>query len=236
MTKTALRVLCAVTVAAAVASCGIPTTQYLGPVDADSIVWTASPATVTFEHNALDNSTENFLGYEIYYKFYAQTPNPTDGQFGTDLAVIDAAAPGTGLNTVLNQQFRRITGANTASVVAPLIPVDPSDSTGVFAISLIFPDKASQLSPDPTTAQYLAEVIELARQPDTGLFGETFESDDLTTSPNDADIPAGIPPTDLFIHMGIVILAYGTDNTGGTFQTLYSNPQMVLQPLEIILQ
>ena len=57
-----------------------------------------------------------------------------------------------------------------------------------------------------------------------------------TTNPNDPDIPEGISPTDLRIHMAIVVLAYGTDYTGGTFRPLYSDPLIVEQPLEIILQ
>jgi hypothetical protein len=222
---------------AAVVSCGIPTTQFLGAPASSSVDYTVfSPPSVTFAHNVTDNSGENFLGYEIYYKFYALTVNPSQSDFGTDLSIIRAAAPGTGTSTVENRGFRRIWLADDTDGILPLVSVSSADAAIDFDVQIVFPDKASQLSPEPATATFLSATAELARQPAAGLAGESFESDDLSTDPNDSDIPAGIPSTDPAIHMAIVIFAYGTDNTGGTFQPLYSNPAMVDQPLEIILQ
>ena len=47
----------------------------------------------------------------------------------------------------------------------------------------------------------------------------------------------GIPDTDLVIHLGLVILAYGIDafSDNPTFQPLYSEPLTVYEPLEILL-
>jgi hypothetical protein len=236
MNGIAIRILCVVISLAAVCACGIPTAQYLGAPETASVDWTISPPTVTFAHNVTYNSGENFLGYEIYYKFYAYSTNPSQSTFATDLAVISAAAPGTGTYTVENRGFQRIWQADDTDGIPPLIVVASDDSATDFEVQLVFPDKASPLSPDPAAATFLDTTIELARTPESGVAGESFESDDISTDPNDSDVPPGIPSTDLAIHMGVVILAYGTDNTGGTFQPLYSNPAMVEEPLELLLK
>ena len=241
MSKIAIRIIWLAATFAVISSCGIPTTQFLGAPEAVSS--TVTPPTVTFAHNVTDNGTdpdkdienEDFLGYELYYKFYQWMPNPVDGQFGADLSIINAASAGTG--TVTGQGFRRVWEADKTILQPPLISIDRSESGDPFDVVLIFPDKPSASSPEPAEAVFLSRSVQLARDPYAGAVRveRTFESDDISTDPPDPDIPASIPPTDPNIHMAIVILAYGADKTGGTFGPLYSKPVMVDQPLEIIL-
>jgi len=244
MERIAIRIPWLVAIFALVVACGIPTSPFLGSPDRDDVVWSIfAPPSVTFAHNVTDNSTENFRGYEIYYKFYQYTPAPLGGEFGTDHAVLDAAASGSGKSTVEAHGFRRIWEAGDIVGAPPLISIDPSESATAFDVQLIFPDKVSALLPPdpvlpPASAVFLGRNVELVRDPQAGTepTGKTFESDDLSTDPNDPDIPAGISPTDDRIHIAFVILAYGIDFTGGTFGSIYSDPFMVEEPLEIILQ
>ena len=250
MERIAIRIPWLVAILALVVSCGIPTSPFLGSLDREDVVWSVfAPPSVTFAHNVTDNSTENFRGYEIYYKFYQYTPAPLEGEFGADRAVLDAAASGSGKSTVEAHGFRRVWEAGDIVGAPPLISIAPSESATAFDVELIFPDKISALlppdpvPPDPTipapaSALFLGGNVELVRDPQGGTepTGKTFESDDISTDPNDPDVPAGISPTDDRIHIAIVILAYGIDFTGGTFGSIYSDPFMVEEPLEIILQ
>jgi len=229
-----------------------------------SIHGTVSSPQVGFAHNTIDNSdrNENFLGYEVYYKFYPFLPVPMEGDFGNDYAAVDGAAAASGKTTVEGRGFRRIWKAGDTVAYLPLIARDDrdpatedADASDGFYVQILFPDRPSASSPYPATAHAyfhdedgvpvvdgegfpIVKSVLLVRDPQaaTGPSGKTFESDDIATDPNDLDVPAGIPPTDDRIHMAIVILAYGTDVTDGTFGPLYSKPIMIEQPLEIILQ
>ena len=248
MNKIAIPIILFAVSCAAISSCGIPTTHFLGPPNQDTVSWSVfAPPSVTFAHNVTDNSGENFVGYEIYYKFYQHTANPSDGDFGDDYATLAAAAPGSGITTLQDSAFgfRRIWKAGDTVVNLPLISINstepPTDPATPFDVESVFPDRISALSPDPAQAIFLDRTgensIKLVRDPEAapGPSGKTFESEDISTDPADPDIPAGIPPTDDRIHMAIVILAYGLDYAGGTFQPLYSDPLIVEQLLEIIL-
>ena len=244
MNNTAIRSLWLAAIFALFSSCGIPTIQVLAAPEVVS--WTVAPPTVTFSHNVIANSTENFIGYELYYKFYQHTPNPSEGEFGDDLSILGGAVPSSGTAAVTGQGFRRIWKAGDTVANLPLISIQltepPTDPATAFEVDIAFPDRVSILFPDPAEAAFLDRTDEnstkLVRDPDVapGASGKTFESDDIAIDPNDLDIPAGIPPTDDRIHMAVVILAYGIDYTGGTFQPIYSDPLMAGQPLEIILQ
>lgn len=245
MNKVAIRVIWFVMPFAVISSCGIPTSQFLGPPDREDVSWSVfAPPTVTFAHNVTDNSGENFRGYEIYYKFYPYLPAPMDGEFGTDRTALNAAASGSGKSTLDALGFYRIFGRlppeedGEIVEVPPLISIDQADSATPFPVELLFPNRVSVLSPDSARTLFLTSTVYLLRDQQAGtlLSEKTFESDDLSTDPNDPDIPAHIPPTDDRIHMAIVIMAYGTDFTGGTFESIYSDPLIVEQPLEIILQ
>lgn len=256
MNNIPVRIFWLVAAFAVISSCGIPTsgiTRVLGAPEEDPPP-TVTGQTVTFRHNFTDNNIPDFLGYEIYYKFYPYLAVPADGGFGADLSVLRDAPPGSGTATVTGRGFRRIWKASDTVANLPLIPLDDGDPDTLdptastdFYVKILFPDRPSASSPDPAVAHFV-DVNEVRLFPDRsiepvrdpaaapGPSGETFESDDISTNPNDPDIPAGIPLTDDRIHMAVVILAYGIDYTGGTFQPIYSDPLMLDQPLEIILK
>lgn len=220
------------------ASCGIPTTSFIGPPKADDIQSTSTPPTVLFTHNAADNGTDDFLGYEVYYKFYRSEPDALNAEFGDDLQVVTDAAAVSGTGTLETRGFHRVWDAADDVGSLPLIPIASSESGDSFVVTLRFPDKASAASPEPAAAQYLGRTVYLSRDPallPTGA-DRGFESVALHTDPPDGDVPPGIPGTDTILHVGIAILAYGADNTGGTFGILYSGPVMVGEPLELILE
>lgn len=229
--------------------CGIPTTEFLGAPDSTLTEYNVQTFQVTFPHNATDNSTDNFLGYEIYYKFYQFDADPLASAFGSDYAAISSAAPGSGIATVEGRGYHRMRESlQTASAEEtdqpPLIPVSASERATDFDVRLQFPDKPSASSPDPASAQALDDGVPIgseirfarAREASPLETELSFESDDITIDPNDGDVPQGIPSRDSPLHMGIVILAYGADFTGGTFGTLYSSPLIIERPLEILLQ
>ncbi len=252
MNNIAIRIIFLVATFAVISSCGIPTTQFLGPPDGDTVSWTVSPPTVTFSHNDAENSTENFLGYEIYYKFYQFLPDPMNGEFGSDYAALVGAAPGSGKTAVEARGFHRVFEAGDTVGDLPLVGIEtpdpPIDPSTKFDVEIAFPYRPSALSPAPALAVLLDRnaptgsdqlgSVQLVRDPlgGTGLSEKSFESDDISTAPPDLDIPLGIPQTDAVIHMAIVVLAYGIDYTGGNFETLYSDPLIIEEPLEIILQ
>ena len=229
MKNTALLVLCLAAILV-MSSCGInPPTEFLGAPEIEFIKHSVfAPPSITFAHNVADNDVEEFLGYEVYYKFYQYSPTPASGGFGNDLATIDADFS-RGPGNLLAAGFRRVLDADM-DMLPPLIKVDSDDAGTNFDVVLTFPDKA--VSPLPAKAEFLEAIVTLLRPPEVkpDFTESTFESDDM--SAGDLDIPTGIPPTDDRIHLGIVILAYGRDVTV-TFQPIYSEPLMVEVPLEL---
>lgn len=238
------------------AACGIPTIQYLGPPDPREVeVLSFAPPRVVFTHNTADNDTGNFLGYEVYYKFYSYQADYDQGPFGTDYDFFDTTASGAGISTIENRGFYRVSslGETPGTTSPPLIEIPPDQTDVEFQVTLEFPNANAASNPEPARLSLIdpdtpgtVTAFELIRDPDlfAGLidinFAEDigFESDDISTDPNDPDVPADIPETDLYLHMGLVLLAYGSDYdnpSGATFGPLYSDPLMLDIPLRIII-
>jgi len=229
--------------------CGIPTTEFLGAPDSTLVEYNVQLASLSFPHNNVDNTTDNFLGYELYYKFYEHSSQPLDNEFGSDLSAVNNSAPGSGKTTLDDRGFFRIresvvTGVPGEVDQPPLLPVDSGDRTTAFEVRVKFPDVP--LSPVAANLQThliadgseFGPEIELARAREASPLEIElgFESNDISIAPPDLDVPSGIITRDTPLQMAIVILAYGTNFTGGTFATLYSDPLMIELPLEIVLQ
>ena len=237
--RTALLVL-VIGCAAAVAGCGIPQISYLAPPiegTTDTL-----PPIVRFTHDPLndrDTVTYGFLGYEIYYKFYASASAQT--QFDTDRASVEDAGPGTVVGVLGQRGFDRAYAldrptrpAIRVEVPEPTDPDDPPLSVSV-TIQFQFTSQADKHAEAQWTVGQ-AEVQSLirdqdllaAREPDLG-----FRIDDLEPGIHE-DLPAATALTGSTISMAVAILAYGIDYNA--FAPIYSTAIVADQLLEISYQ
>ncbi len=216
------------TIAAAVTGgCGLPQFILLDPPTDFSV--DESFASVTFLNNP-ENDPDSFLGYDIYYKFYA--PAEVETQFAADRSAIGGAAAGSMPGVVTQRGFRRVLGAGQGTA-SPLIAIAPTDRGITFPIRVeIITSQPSDgtVSWDPPTGPPV--MLTLLRDLVTP---KLFRSDAyVTASPGpDADIPAGDYSAGE-LPMALVVVAYGVDFT--TFQPLYSQPVMANPHLRLVVE
>ncbi|TVQ22578.1 MAG: hypothetical protein EA382_11875 [Spirochaetaceae bacterium] len=215
--------------AAVTGGCGLPQFILLDP-PTDFQVF-ALDASVTFFNNP-ENDPDSFLGYELYYKFYA--PATVDTQFAADLSAIGGAAAGSMPGIVTQRGFRRVLGVGQGTS-SPLIRISATDRSSSFPITVLIDTNLAQLSAgvvtwDPPTGPPV--TITLLRNLVTP---KVFRPDTYVTSGpgRDADIPAGDYSTK-DLPMALVVVAYGVDFT--TFQPLYSQPVMASPHLRLVVE
>ena len=210
------------------AGCGLPQFILLEPpisISIDELV-----ASVTFLSNP-ENDPDSFLGYELYYKFYA--PATLDAQFAADLSAISGAVAGSMPGVVTQRGFRRVIGAGQGGG-PPLIPIAPTDRGTSFPVRILIDNSVAELSDgiatwDPPSGPPLTVTLQrnlIAPKP--------FRPDAYVTSgpDRDADIPAGDYVGEL--ALALVIVSYGVDFT--TFQPLYSQPVMTDRRLRLVIE
>ncbi len=212
-----------------VAGCGIPQITFLAPPQLGSV--NILPPAVTFTHDPR-NDFEGFRGYEIYYKFYPSVNAQT--QFTNDLSSIDVAGPQT-VTSVLDQRgFYRIFASGRDTL--PAIEISASERGLAFDVSIQFQFTTTGEPAKATWSATGPEAEELVR--DQSIFEATegeigFPAPDLIPGahpdlPDDSELD---PPA---VDMAIVILSYGNDFE--TFSSVYSQPAVVDELLEIVYQ
>ena len=224
------------------ASCGIPEYAYLAPPVLESIQ--QSPPVFRFSHDASNNDTEMFLGYEIYYKFY----NPMldyaqlNVLLGGDYAAISAASPSSMDSVLVSRGYHRMDGIAGGQIEIgqkPVLRIDPADKDTAFVVTLGVPDIGG--IPDVNgglVAQWAGtpggEVTLLRNQALLGSDGdETFAKADIDLSPRDADVPDGLESyIGVTLPMGIAVVSYGINLE--TFTQVYSTEIMIQDAAQLL--
>jgi hypothetical protein len=217
--------------------CGIPSAGFIGPPGETDGQDLESLPVVTFDHNVEANDTEDFKGYELYYRFYDN--NATDGtDYEVDREQILGSPPGTGvLESTGYRRVVRASGDSVESQELPLIPVPQSAKSQDFEVTLSF-GLVSAVDPDEASARWLGNEEPLARSvpqedsqaPKGFILGSYNGAEDEDLEQISRVIDQVIFEQQLYI--ALYGLGYGID--GLAFERIYSAPEFlgyfVLQP------
>lgn len=215
-----------------VASCGIPTVTFI----AEPIFRTPTGSTLRFDHNTA-NDTEDFKGYEIYYKVY-NAVDPSS-QIDSDRSYIEGAeTPGTS-RLVLRDFLRMVrTDSGTATgsglLDPPMIPVGSGQRDNAFTVSIVFASGEDTVVVDnPGEAAgslrlYRQNVLLDEQNPAT-VFEGFNQGGEYNYVPggsgNDADLARMLDSeydqTET-TRVAVAVIAFGIDATN--FQRIYSTP------------
>ncbi len=216
--------------------CGIPSAGFIGPPGESSLREPLSSPRLTFEHNVAANSTEDFKGYELYYRFYDAA---ADTDYEQDRQKILAEPVQPGPRILESEGYRRVVRASADPVAdqePPLIDVPPESKGDEFEVALSF-EPVLATDPAEAEASWLGLQAPLARSgasdesqaPKGFLLGSYLNSDDDVEQIN-REIEDVIFDSELY--MALYALGYGID--GLAFDQIYSTPKFLgyfrLQP------
>ena len=192
--------------------------------------FTAAPV---FEFLATaENSETEFLGFELYYKFYL---GPSDPQIQDDRETIGV------FDDLVVRGFRRLNRARNSTLVEkPLIPV-VADKGKRFAVQISFedltnPDQYPEItvtpidvltSPDTMTAQGLRRSVTYKSGAETGDYKRFNDFYEETPGTPDADITAAMwdeIQNSQPIVIALYVLSYGVEVSTTANLILYSRP------------
>jgi hypothetical protein len=215
---------------AGLGGCGIPQFVVLeGPqlIAAPSLI-----NTVSLEHDTA-NDTDDFLGYEIFYKFY--DPSSSSAEFIDDSSAVEAAGPGILLSVLRQRDFYSVSAFPQTSQ-RPAIRVSATQRAQDFTFDIIFPDQPDDTSEAVVRSTSVPPINQLIiRDRSIGDPEEGFAPADVNLS--DVDVPdIDPPPSGGLIDMAIVVVAYGVDFTNGTFAQVVSAPLIVPELLEMFFE
>ena len=238
----------------------VPIALSLGTCGLESIVFLEGPRTDTFQpssadpailfqisflHNSSANNIPEFLGYELWYKFYDDAGGAgaiSGGPFDLDRAAITASPLVLGPSRLESSGYRRMLAANAGE--RPIIRLtDPEKADPSLRIYVSFSPNAGIVPSDQAvvtwpTNQPGATVQVLRRSVGGSSISELFlpaDAERYLPAGDFADVPSTFtaPPgnsarsiesvlstTDLAI--GIFVIAYGQNLQ--TFQPIYSEP------------
>lgn len=211
-------------------SCGVPTVTFI----AEPLFRTPTGSTLRFDHNTA-NDTEDFRGYELYYKIY--DANDT-AEIDSDRSYIEGAdTPGTS-RLVLRSFLRMVrtdTGepAGTGQLDPPIVPVSSGQRDNAFTVSVDFSAAVETvLVTNPgegASFQLFRQNVLLSEQTVATTFDRFLDPAayqyDPAGSSNDADLAAMLNAAyeDVASYRAAVaVIAYGIDATN--FQRIYSTP------------
>ncbi|MFP4362405.1 MAG: hypothetical protein ACLFR1_00915 [Spirochaetia bacterium] len=191
-------------------TCGLEYTPYLEEVQAVSDEFSRVNERCVFENNP-DNIPENFLGYEIYYRFYDPTTidNPD-----TDPSLIPTGSENRTVEQLTSSQFkyRRLARATAPGQpiddTRPAIQILPAERNTSFNITVNLDPETGAF-----TASYLSNSISLVRHIQTTdteeIVQEGFLPEDL--SYEDEDIENILPESydDIIIGISFFVAVYG---------------------------
>lgn len=213
-------------------SCGVPTVTFI----AEPIYRTPTGSTLRFDHNTA-NDTEDFKGYELYYKIYngADPSSEIDG----DRSYIEGAeTPGT--SRLLLRDFLRMvrtdtgTPSGTGLLDPPMLPVSSGQRDNAFTVSVAFATGQDPVVVDnpgegASVRLYRQNVLLQEQNAATTFegFSQTseFNYDPNDSNNNDADLARMLNTTYDNLkttRVAVAVIAYGIDATN--FQRIYSTP------------
>lgn len=225
---TVLRGATLVAVTILVAACGIESTPFVAGPKPDEVDLVPATGTdrITFLHNENDNDTDEFKGYDLYYKFYEDE----DGLWGcepgdpcrSDREYILNDPVQTGPSRLLGRNYRRLVPANSPGQT-PNIPVSNGIKGDEFVVEIdltggVLTNALAATWPDDTVA--LNRVVSQSGIHKRFLDAAAYESTDADVTHIATDISDVISDDNLYISL--YTLGYGVDP--GSLQSLYSEP------------
>lgn len=217
-------------------ACGIPSVGFVAGPPEDSVGGESLETLpeITFEHNADLNDTDDFKGYDLYYRLYDdRADNDTTYEDHRDEILADPPTPGT--SRLERNGYRRVVSAAETTVdgqVPPLMEVSPDlkddELDVVLSFALIPADPAEATATlRAGTESAGSEPLELARsveqegsQEPKGFLLGTYQDGDEDVDKITRPIETVIDDESLYV--ALYALGYGID--GLTFQRLYSEP------------
>ena len=207
--STCVLVLCAVSV---LAGCGIPALEALAaPVVLDADIPLPLETVVTFTNNPVNNKIE-FIGFELYYRFYADS-----GLLINDTDYIKASQT-PDISALTARRFRRIRFFDDDA--KPLIRVAAADKGMDFGVSIDFDTyryPAVTVDAAASSALLSGNIVRYVKEEGgTDAVAKGFTSSDIDEG--DEDLPE---TSSAFVDMALFVIAYGYS---ADLREIYSEP------------
>ncbi len=200
--------------------CGLPTISYLAePLNAGLGLGN----TFHFTHDSTNNNTGDFLGYQVYYRFYDSS---SASNLTTDQNDIESSTT-PGIALIQSRGYRQILPDQTAGlpVTPPLIPFTTAEKAQPIVVTLDFnPDITTPIDATASTSDGVL-TVKLKRNnpvypaPNTDTL-KSFLTNDYTTVDN--DIPPDVTLGSGSVTIALVVVSYGFDFA--SFTPMYSVP------------
>ncbi|MFP4067808.1 MAG: hypothetical protein ACLFS5_09940 [Spirochaetaceae bacterium] len=210
--------------------CGIETLPYVAAPKEDEADWDIDPAFITFRHNDEDNDSDEFRGYELYYKLYEDENGSTgcreaDKPCNDDYEAILRDPVPTGTSRLTGRGYvRMIAGENPGEI--PGITVSLANRGDEFDVD-IYLTAGTDEDRDTARAEWPNGPQDLNRNVPSASDGfkrflatEDYDDDDDDLSAIDSEISDVIGNDNLY--MAVYALGYGIDPA--SLQEIYSRP------------
>lgn len=224
--------LLSLSILAVLASCGIPTVTFI----AEPIFRTRTGSTLRFDHNTA-NDTEDFKGYEVYYKIY--NAGDPSSQIDSDRSYIEGAeTPGT--SRLVVRDFLRMVRTDNGDADGsglldpPMLPVGSGQRDNAFTVSIAFATGQETVIVDnpgegASSVRLYRQNVLLEEQTPATVFEGFNETADYNYQPGvdggDADLARMIDDeydeTET-TRVAVAVISFGIDATN--FQRIYSTP------------
>jgi hypothetical protein len=209
-------------------ACGIESTPFIAGPKPDEVDFVLETARITFLHNENDNDTDEFKGYELYYRLYEDTLGVGCGENASceaDYNYILNDPVQTGPSRLLGRDYRKMV-KNDAPGDIPNIPVSNGNKGSEFEVDIDMTAGGPQTA---VIAEWPDGPVELNRaiptQGNPGIYKSFLVRDEYVTGDNDVDHMANdildVINNDS-LYAAVYALGYGIDP--GSLQSLYSEP------------
>jgi hypothetical protein len=214
---------------ALISGCGVESAPFIaGPRNGD-VDYIEDPAQITFLHNDNENDTDEFEGYELYYKIYEDSDSGC--QSGEDCRndrdyVLNELVQ-TGPARLLGRAFRRMVQGNSPGEV-PNIPVSAGQKNKEFEvlIDLFAEDGGPQRTAEATWPDGPAELNRnVTRAGNPSQYKNFLDRGEYADDDDDLTAVSGSIQTVISngnLYMSVYALGYGIDPA--SLQPLYSEP------------
>lgn len=210
------------------AACGIESIPFIAGPRSSEVDFVLETARITFLHNENDNNTDEFEGYELYYRLYEDTLGTGCGEnpdCEADFDYILNNPVQTGPSRLLGRDYRRIV-FNDAPGEIPNIPVSNGNKGTEFEVDI---DMTADGLQTAVVADWPDGPVQLNRglptQGNPGIYKSFLVRDEYANDDEDVDhMPSDI--SDVIandnLYASVYALGYGIDP--GSLQALYSEP------------
>lgn len=233
--RTAAFVVAVIMLSGFLAGCGVESVAFIAGPESDRVEVDAEVGQIRFLHNEDDNDTDEFRGYELYYKFYADTDSDCGDTepCGEDRAYVEEEPLQTGPSRLLGRDFSRMIYEPSPGE-RPNVPISQEETGSEFEIAIDLSSFGQETQRDAIVSWNESErplkrgVTAETSQTDYKSFIERADYDD-----EDADVQSAIDgptPEETVealinngnLYLSVYTLGYGIDP--GSLQALYSEP------------